>query len=133
MILLDTHVLLWMDADDPALGTKARQSLQGAWADGQVAVSAITFWECAMLHALGRIVMPRSPEVWRADLIAAGLREVPLSGEAAMLSVTLELPHKDPAAPVHCRVGVDSRRDADDGGPNLLRWRHELRRQDATK
>jgi PIN domain nuclease of toxin-antitoxin system len=31
MLLLDTHVLVWMDADDAALGTQARQAIRQAW------------------------------------------------------------------------------------------------------
>ena len=55
MILLDTHVLLWLDSDSPQLGAQARQVIQEAWQADQVAVSAISFWETAMLQQRGRI------------------------------------------------------------------------------
>ena len=58
MIVLDTHVLIWMDADDAALGPQARACIEQAWRAGEVAVSAISFWECAMLADKGRIVLP---------------------------------------------------------------------------
>ena len=44
-MIIDTHTLLWMDRDDPALGARARQRIQADWLAGQVAVSAISFWE----------------------------------------------------------------------------------------
>jgi len=49
MIVLDTHTLLWMDRDDPALGLAARKIIKEAWRKGETTVSAISFWEAAML------------------------------------------------------------------------------------
>ncbi|UEX77253.1 hypothetical protein [Sediminicurvatus halobius] len=65
MIVLDTHVLLWMDVDDPSLGVKARELIPHAWNQSAVAVSAISFRECAMLAAAGRVVIPMSIAEWR--------------------------------------------------------------------
>jgi PIN domain nuclease of toxin-antitoxin system len=97
MVVLDTHALLWMDADDAALGKAARRAIGEAWAHGQVGVSAISFWECAMLHQAGRIELPCAPDEWRRQWLAAGLKEWPLSGDIVLLAVSLDLPHKDPA------------------------------------
>ena len=72
MIVLDTHVLIWMDADDAALGPQARARIEQAWRAGEVAVSAISFWECAMLVEKGRIALPL------VVLLLAGLFKVPL-------------------------------------------------------
>ena len=44
VIVLDTHALLWMDRDDPALGAASRRLIEEAWRAGQVAVSTISFW-----------------------------------------------------------------------------------------
>ena len=38
MILLDTHVLLWLDMDAPQLGPAARQLIQESWQADAVAV-----------------------------------------------------------------------------------------------
>ncbi len=97
MVVLDTHALLWMDADDPALGKAARRVIGDAWTRGEVGVSAISFWECAMLHQAGRIELPGTPDEWRRQWLAAGLKEWPLSGDIALLAVSLDLPHKGPA------------------------------------
>lgn len=97
MILLDTHALIWMDGDDPKLGTKARQAIQGAWKSGEVTVSAITFWECALLHANNRIRLPSPPQDWHIELLAAGLFELPLDGPIVILAAQLQGLHKDPA------------------------------------
>jgi len=54
-VLLDTHALIWLDQDNPALGPKARNLADLALQQGCLAVSAISFWEVAMLIAKGRI------------------------------------------------------------------------------
>ena len=97
MIVLDTHVLIWMDADDAALGPQARARIEQAWRAGEVAVSAISFWECAMLVEKGRIALPLAVESWRAGLLSAGLVEIPLDGRIALAAAGLADLHRDPA------------------------------------
>ena len=62
MILLDTHVLLWLRLGERELGARARVEIDRAWQSGEqsgeVAVSEISFWEVAMLKAKGRIRLP---------------------------------------------------------------------------
>ena len=50
MILLDTHVLIWSRSGDSRLGRRARKQVEQASLEGEIAVSAISFWEAAMLH-----------------------------------------------------------------------------------
>ena len=97
MILLDTHVLLWLDRDDAQLGHQARKTIAQAWERCQVAVSVISFWEAAMLNRRGRIHLGLPPERWRADWLEAGLLELPLEGGIALQAVELDAFHADPA------------------------------------
>ena len=133
MILLDTHALVWMDADDPSLGRTARRAIQQAWKAQQMAVSAVSFWECAMLHARGRITLPKSPLAWRGDLIAAGLIEWPVDGEIAILAADLELLHKDPADRFIVATAISRRAALLTADERLLGWKHALKRVDATR
>jgi PIN domain nuclease of toxin-antitoxin system len=64
-MIVDTHVLLWMDGDDPSLGQQARHQIKLAWPAGQIAVSAISFWEVAMLAERKRIALPMPVAHWR--------------------------------------------------------------------
>ena len=57
MILLDTHILLWLVEDDKRLGRKARGTIGAAAAAGKVIVSAISFWEIGMLIEKRRIAL----------------------------------------------------------------------------
>ncbi len=97
MILLDTHVLLWLDRDDASLGSQARASIARAWEAGRVAVSAISFWEAALLDQRGRIALHRPVSQWRSDWLEAGLQELPLDGATALLGASLHDFHADPA------------------------------------
>lgn len=51
-LLLDTHIFLWMRADPDRLLTRERQVIDAA---PRRTVSAVTFWEIALLVSLGRI------------------------------------------------------------------------------
>ena len=58
--LLDTHVWLWMLMDSPRLGPVTRECL--ASPDAQRVVSAVSYAEVAIKHALGKLPLPCSVE-----------------------------------------------------------------------
>jgi len=97
VILLDTHALVWMDQDNPKLGKQARKLIERTFREDKVAVSAISFWECAMLVGRNRISLPSALETWRAELLSNGLAELPIDGPTAILAAQLDSDHKDPA------------------------------------
>jgi PIN domain nuclease of toxin-antitoxin system len=84
LIVLDTHALLWMDCNDPMLGPQPRVLIENARRSDVVAVSAISFWETALLADRGRIVLPVPAEDWRIDLLQAGLCEIAVDGRVAL-------------------------------------------------
>lgn len=55
-LLLDTHVLLWWLAHDPALGFDAYEAIRDAHND--VYVSAASTWEASIKKALGKLEAP---------------------------------------------------------------------------
>lgn len=97
MILLDTHVLVWMDEDNPKLGHNARELIEKAFNEDAVGVSVISFWECALLAAKDLITLPAPMVTWRSELLANGLIELPLDGPTAILAAQLDGLHRDPA------------------------------------
>jgi len=131
VIVLDTHVLLWMDCDDASLGTAVRSLIGRAWQEGEVAVSAISFWECAMLAQRGRIELPIAVEAWRADLIGAGVRELPLDGRIALLAAALIKLHRDPADRFIAATAMQHGATLVTADEKLLSWQTSLPRQDA--
>jgi PIN domain nuclease of toxin-antitoxin system len=133
MILLDTHALVWMNQDDAALGKAARRIVQAAWDAQELAVSAISFWECEMLHMAKRMRLLQSPILWRTQLLAAGLIEFPVDGEIAMLSVHLDLPHKDPADRMIAATAIVKGAALMTADTKLLKWKNTLKRHDASR
>jgi PIN domain nuclease of toxin-antitoxin system len=131
VLLLDTHVLLWLDRDDTSLGAKARAAIRSAWEGGAVAVSSISFWEAAMLQQRGRIQLPSSATRWRADWLEAGLRELPLDGTIALAAAELADFHADPADRFIAATALLHPAQLMTADGAILRWSSPLLRLDA--
>ena len=131
MILFDTQVLLWLLAGDPRLGRRARQVIDDAFAAGRAAVSAIAFWEVAMLQARGKIALQADVHSWREGLIEEGLIEVPVDGRIAVRAGLLQDMHGDPADRLIVATALDGHQlvTAD---RRILDWPGQLRRLRAT-
>ena len=98
MLLLDTHVLLWLETGVATLGPRAQQALDNAsWRDGEVGVSAISFWELAMLVRKGRLDPSLDPAGLRDGFLDDGLVEVPVNGAIGIRAEFLDWAHRDPA------------------------------------
>ena len=99
MLLLDTNALLWALQDNPRLSPAVRDMISEAWSIESVAVSAVTFWEIAILAERQRVVLGCDAARWRADRLKAGLRELSLHGSEAVRAAALgrEGFHRDPA------------------------------------
>ena len=97
MILLDTHVMLWLRLGEAALGAQARDAIDRAWQAGEVAVSAISFWEIAMLKDKARIRFPEDIGVWRREQLGQGVVEIAVDGEIGVRAAALPNFHADPA------------------------------------
>lgn len=87
--LLDTHVLLWLLTDDPALGDEARRVIL----HGPAYYSAASAWELAIKSDLGKVTIP---DRLAPELRAAGLAELPVTAEHALAIREVALPHRDP-------------------------------------
>ena len=97
MILLDTHVLIWMASDPKRLSRKAREAIREARQKTGVAVASITLWELAWLAENGRIEVAGSVESFVRET-AARIVVQPITPEIATLAVQLPAGFpKDPA------------------------------------
>jgi len=129
--VLDTHCLVWMDQAVERMGASARQLADEAIAMSRLAVSAISFWEVALLVRKGRLRLEQSLGVWRRDLLGRGVIELPLGGATCIAAAQLGYFHADPAD----RFIVATARElgatlltADD---KILAWSGRLDRRDA--
>ncbi len=97
MILLDTHVLLWMASDPKRLSSKAREAIRNARQNTGVAVATITLWELAWLAQNGRIQILTSVESFVRETVARVILR-PMTPEIAAVAVRLPAVYpKDPA------------------------------------
>lgn len=55
MILLDTHVLIWLAIEPAKLSRRATEAIRRSSETGGLAISAITLWELAWLATHGRL------------------------------------------------------------------------------
>jgi len=131
LIVLDTHALIWMDQDDRKLGRKTRQLILQEWTHQELGVSAITFWETALLYNRGRIELSSSPAEWRQDLLRAGVIEYPLDGAICIAATQFEELHKDPADHFIAATALRNAATLVTADDRLLKWKHMLVRQDA--
>ena len=97
MILLDTHVLVWLAEGSPRLGRNTVKIIDKALRADGVMVSAISFWEVAMLVEKARLTVALDVAAWRKDLIENGLVELPVTGEIGIKAAGLESISGDPA------------------------------------
>lgn len=133
MILLDTHVLHWYELGGAGLGPQTSDLLDAAWQRSEIAISAISFWELALHVMLGRIELDRPVSAWRADLLVAGLHELPLDGAVAIASVELQNLHKDPADRFIAATALAHDATLVTADRKLLAWQAPVVRLDARR
>ena len=121
MILLDTHVLVWLLSDDRRLGRQTCQVIDHAWAAGEAAVSAITFWEVAMLRDKGRLALLTDIGSWRLSLLEEGLVEIAVDGEVGIRAGLLPNLHGDLADRLIAATTLTVRQLMT-ASPRLLEW-----------
>lgn len=107
MLILDTQALVWSVADDGKLGDTARRAIDDAWSHSAAAVSAITFWEIAMLQAKGRLDFVTDFGTLRASLFQDGLHEIPVDGAIGIKAAQLPDFHGDPADRIIVATALD--------------------------
>ena len=129
MIVLDTHAAIWLVTD--GLGKQSQRIADKALADDRLALSAFSFWELGMLIAKRKLRAVKSAGELRAKLLAAGIRELPLTGEIAILAAELENLKGDPADRIIAATAIAHDATLMTADDRLLRWRHRLKRQNA--
>ncbi len=88
MILLDTHIALWLLADPSRLSRAAIHAIRNARINGGLAISSLTLFELAQLIARNRIQIDVSLEFFIQDVEARFVVK-PVTGRAAVLSAQL--------------------------------------------
>ena len=132
VIVLDTHVLIWLRSGDRRLGSTARREIDQALELGDAAASSISFWEVALLAERRRIELDFEVGEWRQLLLREGLLEIPVNGDIAIRAAKLEGLRRDPADRLIIATALEGHQlvTAD---RQILDWQSSLDRLDATK
>ena len=128
---MDTHALVWLWTGEGKLGSDAGTAIDNALGDGQLAVSAMTFWEVALLKGKGRLDFPEDVRWWRQELLGQGIAEIPVDGEIGVRANELPGFHADPADRIIVATALTGRHLIITADEHILRWRGNLNRMDA--
>ncbi len=131
MLLLDTHVLVWLDEGNPRLGTKALQAINQSLATGQLGVASISFWEIAMLVEKGRLDIRMELDIWRLELLRNGLLDIPLESCTALKAGQLQDFHGDPADRMIVATALEHTATLVTADRKILDWGKHLQTIDA--
>ncbi len=99
MILLDTHVLIWLTMEPTRIGRNAAEVIRGETSASSVLFSPISTWEASMLVDKGKLDLGSPMRVWVRRLLAmAGVTIANLTPEIGSEAGELLPPiHGDPA------------------------------------
>ena len=131
LLILDTNALLWLRSGDGRLGTVARGEIERAWQADELAVSAISFWEVAMLAAKGRLRLDIDVLAWQREHLEQGVVEMPVDGETGIRAAGLANFHADPADRLIVATALAGHRLVT-SDRRILGWPGSLNRLDAT-
>lgn len=131
MILLDTHVLVWVAEGLPRIGRRALRIVEQSSYGDALGVAAVSFWELSMLAEKGRVATAMSPRVLRHSMLARGIREVPLDGAIGIVAGELGGLRGDPADRMIVATALALDATLMTADESLLDWSGALRMVDA--
>lgn len=102
MILLDTHVLIWMASDPGRLSSRASRQIIDARRNTGLAVASITLWELAWLAEHQRVLYSGSVESFVRETVS---RVIVKSMSPEIAAVAAHLPDSYPRDPGDRLIG----------------------------
>lgn len=132
-LLLDTQAFLWLVGGHKRLGPKSRKLAEAVRSEGQLFVSAISFWEMTNLAEINRIKLGLPVLDWRARMLCSGIREWQLDGRTAIRASELLVTHPDPFDRFILATAEIQGASLMTSDHVLLKWRSKMKRFDATE
>lgn len=94
MVLLDTHVFLWLQTEPERLGRHLK-AVEDPGTD--LLLSAASSWEIAIKHGLGKLSLPEPPQEYVLERIRlVGMIGLPIEHSHALAVSSLPPLHRDP-------------------------------------
>lgn len=85
VILLDTHVLVWLTSEPAKLSKHANSAIRRASRGGGIAISAITLWELGWLASHGRLQLTGTVEAYLEE-VSSRVAVLPITTKVAALA-----------------------------------------------
>ena len=85
VILLDTHVLVWLTSEPAKLSKHASSAIRRASRGGGIAISAITLWELGWLASHGRLQLTGTVEAYLEE-VSSRVAVLPITTKVAALA-----------------------------------------------
>jgi PIN domain nuclease of toxin-antitoxin system len=122
LILVDTHVIVWLAFDQSQISSKARAAIDEARAIGHgLAISDMTLWEVGTLASKGRIDLGISLESFLQE-VESRFAVLPITGRACARAMSF--PTAYPKDPVDRIIGATALVE----GLSLITADREIRR-----
>jgi PIN domain nuclease of toxin-antitoxin system len=115
VILLDTHVLLWLAAEPARLSRRAAAAIRRGLRAGGIAIASISLWEIAMMFSEGRLRSRGTIEASIESLLR-GTGVMPREITPAIAALATQFPSDFPADPADRLIAATAR----DGGLTLV-------------
>jgi PIN domain nuclease of toxin-antitoxin system len=103
MILLDTHIVIWLAFEPDKLSKRAKEAIRAARLQGGLAIAGITLLELAWLAEKGRVETTLSIESF-VRLCASKMTVLPITPEIAARAVSF--PDSYPKDPQDRLIGA---------------------------
>ena len=94
-------------------------------------MSAMSFWEVAMLVQRRRLVLAQPVANWRHNVLELGIVEIPVSGDIGILATELEDFPLDPADRVFAATAMVHGAGLITADASILGWQGQLSCHDA--
>jgi len=108
VILLDTHVLVWIASKPEKLSRSARREIGKARSNGGTAIASISLWELALLFQSGRLRGSGTTERYIGELMSVAAATIlEITPEIAALAVLF--PDSYPRDPGDRLIGATAR------------------------
>jgi PIN domain nuclease of toxin-antitoxin system len=103
MILLDTHVLIWVSEGSKRIPKAAKHAIKTGRRTGALAISSLTLYELVQLEVRGRLRIKPSIDAYLEEIESLFVVR-PVDAEIAMAAA--RLPHTYPGDPVDRLIGA---------------------------
>ena len=117
--------------DYSQLGRRAANRADSAGRTGVLLVSAITFWEVALLAMRHRLTLAHTVAGWRRRVLDLGIEEIPISGDIGIMATELKGLPADPADRIIVATALLRGHTLLTADERILGWSGTVLRQDA--